>query len=47
MSYFGFKSQVFFNVFNLGIKYFKLKGHKKSLEGSMQPAGHTLAMSAL
>ncbi len=25
--------------------YLKLKGHKKSLEGRMQPAGCTLAMS--
>jgi hypothetical protein len=30
-----------------GIKYFKLKGHQKSLEGRMRPAGRTLAMSDL
>ena len=38
MSYFGFKSQIFLNNFEWGIKYFKLKGRKKSLEG------RTLAM---
>ena len=27
--------------------YFKLKGRKKSLEGRMQPAGRTLAMSGI
>jgi hypothetical protein len=47
MSYFGFKSQIFLNNFEWGIKYFKLKGRKKGLEGHMRPAGCTLAMSAL
>ena len=27
--------------------YLKLRGRKKSLEGRMQPAGRTLAMSAI
>ena len=38
---FGFKSQIFLNNFEWGIKYFKPKGRKKSLEG------RTLAMSGL
>jgi hypothetical protein len=47
MSYFGFKSQIFLNNFEYGIKYFKLKGRQKSLEGRMRPTGRTLAMSGL
>ena len=38
------KSYFFFNG-EWGIKYFKLKGRQKSLEGRMWPAGRTLAMS--
>jgi hypothetical protein len=45
MSYFGLKSQIILNNCEWGIKYFKLKGRKKSLEGRMRPAGRTLAMS--
>ncbi len=45
MSYFGLKSQIFLYNCEWGIKYFKFKGRKKSLEGRMQPAGQTLAMS--
>ncbi len=47
MSSFGLKSQIFLYNCEWGIKYFKLKGRKKSLEGRMRPAGRTLAMSAL
>jgi hypothetical protein len=47
MSYFGLKSQIFFKNGEWGIKYFKLKGRQKSLEGRMQSAGRTLAMSAI
>jgi hypothetical protein len=45
MSYFGLKSQIFFNNCEWGIVYLKLEGRKKSLEGRMRPAGRTLAMS--
>ena len=47
MSYFGLKRQIFFKNGEWGIKYFKLKGRQKSLEGRMRPAGRTLAMSGL
>jgi hypothetical protein len=45
MSYFGLKSQIFFNNCEWGSVYLKLEGRKKSLEGRMRPAGRTLAMS--
>jgi hypothetical protein len=47
MSYFGLKSQIFLKNVELVIKYLKLKGRQKSLEGRMRPAGRTLAMSVL
>jgi hypothetical protein len=46
-SYFGLKSNIFPNKCCWGMVYLKLKGHKKSLEGRMRPAGRTLAMSVI
>jgi hypothetical protein len=42
---FWLKSNIFPNKCCWGMVYLKLKGHKKSLEGRMRPAGRTLAMS--
>jgi hypothetical protein len=47
MSFFSLKSQIFLKNCEWEIVNSKLKGHKKSLEGRMQPAGRTLAMSVI
>jgi hypothetical protein len=47
MSYFGLKSLILFKNCEWGMVYIKIKGRKKSLEGCMQPAGCTFAMSGI